>query len=192
MSMARSARYRVSFKRKRVGKTDYQQRVRLLLSGIPRLVVRQGAKNTSAQIISYSPEGDKVLASAHSRELAKYGWKGAGSNISSAYLVGFLCGKHAVQKKHKKAILDLGFQIPVKGGRVFAALKGALDAGLEVPHEQDVLPMEERIRGEHVSKYVELLKDKSKKVFSDYYERKLDPAGLPAHFEKVKKDIAGG
>ncbi len=187
--MARSARYRVSFRRKRIGKTDYRQRVKLLLSRTPRLVVRPGSRGLTAQLISYSLQGDMVLASAHSRELGKYGWKGAGSNIPAAYLVGLLCGKRAMEKKHKKAIFDLGFQAPMKGGRMFTVLKGALDAGLEVPHEEDALPREARIRGEHVSKYAGLLKGDSKKVFSDYFKRKLDPAELPEHFEKVREKI---
>ncbi len=189
MNMAIGARYRVSFRRKRAGKTDYRQRVKLLLSGVPRLVVRGGSKNITAQLVSYSPEGDEVLASAHSRELGKYGWKGAGSNIPASYLVGLLCGKRALEKGQGKAIFDLGFQAPMKGGRIFAALKGAIDAGIEVPHSEDALPREERIRGEHISKYAGLLKDKSKKVFSDYFRRKLDPTELPEHFEKVRKKI---
>lgn len=189
MSMARSARYRVSFRRKRVGKTDYRRRVKLLLSRTPRLVVRLGSRNITAQLISYSLKGDRVLASAHSKELGKYGWKGSGSNIPAAYLVGLLCGKRAMEKKQKKAIFDLGFQAPMKGGRIFTALKGALDAGLEIPHAEDALPGEARIRGEHVSKYAGLLKGESKKVFSEYFKRKLDPAELPKHFEKVRKKI---
>lgn len=187
--MARSARYRVPFRRKREGKTDYRKRVKMLLSNQPRLVVRRGARNVAAQLISYFPAGDRVVASSHSRELAKYGWKGAGSNIAAAYLVGLLCGKRAVKKKQKKAIFDVGFQAPIKGGLIFAVLKGALDAGLEIPHSEDALPKEERVRGEHVSNYAGLLKKESKKVFVDYRKRKLDPAKLPEHFEKVRDKI---
>lgn len=187
--MARSARYRVSFRRKRIGKTDYRRRVKLLLSRTPRLVVRPGSRNITVQLISYSLKGDRVLAAANSRELGKYGWKGSGSNVPAAYLVGLLCGKRAMEKKQKKAIFDLGFTAPMKGGKIFTVLKGALDAGLDVPHAEDALPSEERIRGEHISKYAGLLKDESKKVFSDYFKRKLDPTELPEHFETVRKKI---
>ncbi|MDK2384746.1 MAG: 50S ribosomal protein L18, partial [Candidatus Korarchaeota archaeon] len=38
--MARSARYKVRFRRRREGKTDYKKRLALLKSGLPRMVVR--------------------------------------------------------------------------------------------------------------------------------------------------------
>lgn len=186
--MAESARYRVSFRRRRVGKTDYRRRLRYLLSQLPRLVVRKSLNNILVQLIRYSPQGDEVLVSAHSKELRKYGWRGGKANTSAAYLVGMLCSKRALKKKYKKAILDLGFQAPTKGAKIFAALKGALDAGLDIPHSTDLIPHESRIRGEHIAEYAEILKDKNKK-FSKYIERELDPASLPEHFEEVKDKI---
>lgn len=180
--MARSARYRVPFRRKRTGKTDYRKRIRYLLSGTPRLVVRRSLRNITVQLIKYSPRGDEVLASAHSKELRKYGWLGGNANTCAAYLVGLLCAKKALARKHSKAILDIGFQAPTKGARVFAALKGALDAGLAIPHKEDLIPGEDRIRGEHIAAYAAMDKDKFK-------ERKLDPASLPEHFEEVKSRI---
>jgi large subunit ribosomal protein L18 len=185
--MAYSARYRVPFRRKRIGKTDYRKRIRYLLSKTPRLVVRRSLKNIVVQLIRYSPNGDEVLASAHSKELRKYGWLGATSNTSAAYLVGLLCAKKALAKKHSKAILDIGFQAPTKGAKVFAALKGALDAGLEIPHKEDLIPSDARIRGEHIAAYAKILEDNKK--FSKYVERKLDPVSLPEHFEEVKGRI---
>jgi len=75
-------------------------------------------------------------------------------NTSAAYLTGYLAGKLALQKGIKEAILDIGLQRPVKGSRVFAALKGLLDAGLEIPHGEDIFPSEERIKGLHISEEV--------------------------------------
>ena len=54
---------------------------------------------------------------------------------------------------------------PVKGGRVFACLKGAVDAGLNIPHSDVILPSEGRIKGEHIAKYRDI-KDMSK-LFED-------------------------
>lgn len=187
--MARNARYRVPFRRKRIGKTDYRKRLRFLLSKTPRLAVRKTLKNVRVQLIEHSPAGDNVLASAHSKELRKFGWKGSTSNTSAAYLVGLLCAKKALQKKYSRAILDIGFHAPTKGSKIFAALRGALDGGLEIPHRADLIPEDSRIRGEHVSAYAKLV-DKSKR-FSKYIERSLDPEGLPDHFEEVKKRILG-
>ena len=73
--MATGPRYRVPFRRRREGKTNYRTRRALVLSRVPRLVVRLSLKNAIVQIIESESIGDKVIVSAHSRELAKtYGW----------------------------------------------------------------------------------------------------------------------
>jgi large subunit ribosomal protein L18 len=88
--MAKSANYRVPVRRRREGKTDYQARKAMVVSGRPRLVARPSIKNAQAQIIVAKPIGDMVLAAASSRELVKkYGWKAPTGNIPSAYLTGY-------------------------------------------------------------------------------------------------------
>ncbi len=47
--------------------------------------------------------------------------------------------------------MDIGLQTPQKGAKIFASLKGIVDAGVEIPHSEDILPSEERIRGEHIN-----------------------------------------
>ena len=42
-----------AYRRKREGKTDYRKRLRLLLSGKPRLVIRRSLRDISAQVIEY-------------------------------------------------------------------------------------------------------------------------------------------
>lgn len=191
--MARSARYCVPYRRRRDGKTDYEARRAFIVAGKPRLVVRGSIKNVITQILLAKPRGDEVLVSAHSRELMKsYGWKGSGGNVSAAYLTGFLCGHKAKAKGVEEAIPDIGLRSPSKGARIFAALKGVLDAGIEVPHSEEKLPDEKRIGGEHISKYAESLSPGSEEYqvkFSGYLERKLQPETLPDHFAQVKKDI---
>ena len=136
--MAKSAHYRVQVRRRREGKTDYQARTALVVSGRPRLVARPSIKNTTAQIIIAKPIGDMVLAAASSRELVKkYGWKAATGNIPAAYLTGLLCGLKAKAAGIDAAILDIGMIIPTKGAKVFAILNGVLDAGVEVPHGEE-------------------------------------------------------
>lgn len=72
-------------------------------------------------------------------------------------------------------------------------LKGALDAGLEMPHEEEVLPDEERVSGSHVAEYARELKSNNeeeyKRRFSRYLARGLAPEDLPKHFEEVKNKI---
>ena len=149
--MANDAKFRVAFRRRREGRTDYKRRLGLLKSRKPRLVVRRTLTNVRVQLIGYEPKGDRVLASADGRELAALGLQGtSGKSVPSAYLTGLLAGKRAKDAGIAEAVLDLGRNVPAKGGRIFAALQGVLDAGIEVPHDESVLPAEERVRGAHI------------------------------------------
>ncbi len=141
-------------KRKRLGKTDYRLRFRLASSGKPRLVIRKSLKNILAQIIIYQKGGDCVVASAHSNELKKYGLEQVRRDIPVAYLVGYLVGRKAAQKKIREAILDIGLYRVTKGSLLFAALKGTLDAGITIAHGNNVFPSEDRIKGKHLKNVV--------------------------------------
>ncbi|MEM7816816.1 MAG: 50S ribosomal protein L18, partial [Candidatus Aenigmatarchaeota archaeon] len=116
-------------------------------------VIRKSLDNISVQFIRYNPNGDQTIASAFSTELKKFGWTKTG-NIPAAYLTGLLAGKKAKEKNITEAVLDLGLQASTKGSRIYAALKGVLDAGLSIPHSKEILPSDERIRGEHISKEI--------------------------------------
>ncbi len=148
--MAEGSRYRMPLRRRREGKTDYRERLRLLKSGKVRAVVRPSNNKIRVQFIRYLPEGDQVEATATSDHLKDLGWEGHGNNIPSSYLVGFLAGKRARDYGIEEAVLDIGLDHPEKGGRLFSALKGMVDAGLDIPHDPGVLPSEERVRGEHI------------------------------------------
>lgn len=141
---------RMEFKRRREGKTDYRQRLNLLKSGKTRAVVRMSNNRILVQFIDFAMEGDKVRAAANSNHLEDYGWEGHGDNLPSAYLVGFLSAKRALEKDIDEAVLDIGLNNPEDGGRIFSALNGIVDAGIDVPHDPSVLPDEDRLRGEHI------------------------------------------
>jgi large subunit ribosomal protein L18 len=163
--MAHGARYHTPFRRRREGRTDYKRRLALLKSRQPRVVVRRSNTNVRVQVVGYSPAGDQVLASADGRELEGLGLQGTSAkSLPAAYLTGVLAGKRAKEAGVTGAVLDLGRQVPSKGGRVFAALAGVVQAGLEVPHDEDVLPDEDRLRGEHLegfdSNQVETVKNR--------------------------------
>lgn len=191
--MARGSRYCVPYRRRREGKTNYRKRKALVLSEKPRLVVRVSLKNIVVQIVSAKPKGDEILVSAHSRELLKkFGWKAPRGNVPSAYLTGLLCGLKAGAKGISEAVLDIGLHSPTKGARVFAALKGVLDAGLSVPHGEENLPDGNRIEGMHIAQYAKMLSTNTEKymvMFSKYLENKLPPEQLPEHFTEVKKAV---
>lgn len=190
--MAKGSNYCVPFRRRREGKTDYRKRKALIISGKPRLVVRPSLRNVTAQIIVAEPEGDKVLVSAHSRELEDFGWKAPRGNIPAAYLTGLLCGLKAKSNSVEEAILDIGLHSPSKGARVFAALKGVLDAKVEVPHSEEKLPDDKRISGEHVAEYAKIVASNMKDYqsrFSQYLKNEVQPENIAKHFAQVKASI---
>jgi len=193
--MSLGPNYRVPYRRRGEGKTDYKTRRALVLSKIPRFIARGSLKYITVQIAEAQPNGDRVIISANSRELIKtYGWKGSCSNLPSAYLTGFLCGLRATGKGLKKAILDLGLFSPTKGSRIFAALKGAMDAGVEIPCEKEKLPNESRASGQHIAEYAKQLstvnQTKYQRQFSKYIKENLQPEQLPTHFSETKERIA--
>jgi len=144
----------MQFKRRRLGKTDYQRRLKLLSSDKPRLVVRRSLNYITVQIVKSDKKGDNILAGITSKQLKKYNWKFACDNLPAAYLTGLLIGKLS-EKKIKEAILDSGLYQSTKGNRIYAVVKGAKDAGLNISVSEDVLPNEDRIKGKHISDDVE-------------------------------------
>jgi large subunit ribosomal protein L18 len=114
-------------------------------------------------------EGDTVIASASSIELRKLGWNGSTANLPTAYLTGLLAGKRAMEQKIDTAVLDIGLSSPVKGSKIFASLRGMLDAGISIPHGEKIFPSEERISGKHISESIPAEFDKIKnKILSDF------------------------
>ena len=181
--------YTVQYRRKREGKTNYRKRMELLKSGKPRLVVRLFLKNIIAQIIEFDKRGDRTIASATGYELEKLGWHFPKGNVPAAYLTGLLVGRKGLKKGIKEAVLDIDGKTPLKGTRMFACLKGAIDGGLAVPHSEDVFPSEERLMGEHIKKYFELGKWNSKSQFAEMKKKGVDISKITDVFEEVKKKI---
>jgi len=185
----------IPFRRKRKGLTDYKKRIRMLMSSKPRLVVRKGSKKIVAQIVEYGEKGDVIRAAATSIELKKKGWNYNPGNIASAYLTGLTIGKKAMKNGVKEAILDIGLYTPKKGSKIFAVLKGAVDAGLTIPHSEDKLPDEKRIRGEHIAEHASKIKNDEKtyqKRFSGYSKSNTDPSKITSKFDEVKNTILKG
>ena len=190
--MAKSGNYVVKLRRRREGKTDYQSRKALVISGKPRLVARIANRNVTVQILVAKPKGDEVLAAANSRELLKsYGWKTATANVPAAYLTGYLCGLKAKAKGIKEAILDIGLVAPTKGAKVFAALSGVVDGGVAVPHSEEKI-VKERMKGEHIAKYAKSLGVGSEEYsakFTKYTAQGVAPEKITDQFTKVKAQI---
>jgi len=157
--------------------------LRLLKSGKPRLVARTSNAHVRAQLISPGPQGDETHASAHSGDLAEFGWDAPTSNLPAAYLTGLLAGTRAVEAGIEEAVLDLGLHTATPGNKVFAVQEGAIDAGLEIPHNDSVLADWSRTRGEHIAEYAESLDE-------PLYSGDFDATDLPEHFDTVREEIS--
>lgn len=167
--MARTSTYILKLKRRREGKTDYRKRLKLLKTSLPRAVIRKTQTNIIVQFIKYEPSGDKVIASAVASELKKLGWSTHTDTVPAAYLTGLLAGKKALKKDVTGAVLDIGLNTSTKGARVFAGLKGILDAGVNVPHDKAVLPSEDRLKGMHINKELEkAIEDIKKRIVEEF------------------------
>ena len=141
--------YSKILRRLREEKTNYKKRATMLVGKHDFITVTVSNENTQVQILKPEITGDKVIASAHSRYLLNKGWKGSRKSIPAAYLTGYLAGKKAIGSGAKDAILYTGTRKYTQ--RMAAALKGVIDAGLEVPANSETFPPEERINGEHLT-----------------------------------------
>lgn len=155
------------------GKTDYRARKRLVVqeknkyqSHRFRFVVRFTNTTVITQVIYAEIDGDKVLSSAYSSELPRYGLKVGLKNYAAAYATGLLLARRTLQKlgmdseysgnttvdgnvyqpeeleerRPFKALLDVGTRATTTGARLFGALKGASDGGFFVPHNEKRFP----------------------------------------------------
>lgn len=173
------SRFQVKQRRRREGKTCYNKRRKLLRQDASRygvqkarLVVRITNTKVVCQIFRATTMGDKMLAQAHSTELKAYGINSGLTNYTACYLTGLLCGKRvmALFGDNFKCILDIGLRRATKGARVFGALKGCVDANVEIPHDSEKLfGSEEECRDRIFSvasiEYMQKMKQEDKEKF---------------------------
>jgi large subunit ribosomal protein L5e len=211
-------RFQTKLERRRNCKTDYYARKRLVTqdknkynSPRYRLVVRVTNRDVICQIVYSKIIGDVVLAAAYAHELPLFGASVGLTNYAACYATGLLVARRVLTKlkldKHYtglaaptgenvprafKALMDVGLARTTTGARIFAALKGAVDGGLNVPHstsrfagykkdkgELDTEVNRKRIFGVHVAEYQKtLLKDDAEaynKLFSRYKAKGITP-----------------
>lgn len=166
--MGETSNYKKPLNRRKDQKTDYEQRLQLIKSDKPRVVIRTSNNHTRVHISEYSPEGDENSAQTISKDLEEYGWEHHTGNLPAAYLTGFLAGKRA---DTDEAVLDIGLRKDAREGRIFAAVQGLRDAGVDVPVGEEALPEESRMRGEHIEE--------------------MTGKEVPANLEEVKESIEG-
>ncbi|KAI7755212.1 hypothetical protein M8C21_025659 [Ambrosia artemisiifolia] len=197
-----------------------------------RYVVRFSNKDITAQIISATIAGDIILASAYAHELPHYGLKVGLTNYAAAYCTGLLLARRVLKKLEMdeeyqgnveatgedysvepaesrrpfRALLDVGLIRTTTGNRVFGALKGALDGGLDIPHSEkrfagfdkdgkslDADVHRKYIYGGHVATYMNtLIEDEPEKYqthFSDYIKAGVEPDNIEELYKKVHAAI---
>jgi large subunit ribosomal protein L18 len=147
-----------------------------------------------AQLVEFTPKGDKVLVGADSSALRKYGWNYSCKNLPAAYLTGFLFGKKVAEKKYKgEMVFDTGFKSPLHKGKYYAFLKGALDAGLNVPHSgKELFPDDKKLQGAHIADYAAKMKKdahSNKMQFTQYLKSNAAPENMGSVFTQVKQKL---
>jgi len=132
-----------------------------------RLVVRFTNKRVICSINYSTIKGDMTVAAADSSELKNFGVSCGLTNYASAYATGLLLARRLLKDKKIdstfkgvaaadgklynvadedserrpfKAYLDVGLVRTTTGNRVFGAMKGACDGGLNIPHNEQRFP----------------------------------------------------
>jgi len=190
-----------------------------------RLVVRLTNRDVVCQIAYAKLTGDSILAAAYSHELPRYGLPVGLTNYAACYATGLLLGRRLLKKLNLdthyegketadgelftveesadgprpfRALLDVGLARTSTGARIFAALKGALDAGVNVPHSEsrfrgyDNVKKEynvEEARGyifaQHIADYMNELKDEDEAHYNTHFARYVKHGISPDDFEEL-------
>lgn len=141
-------------KRRKENKTDYGKRLALLKSEKPRVVFRKTNRYIIAQYVTSKETKDKIEIGISSAQLLKHGWPkefgGSLKSLPASYLVGLLIGKKIIKEKKETPIVDFGMIRSIHKSKAFAFLKGLVDAGVKIKHEEKTFPKEDRISGKHL------------------------------------------
>eukprot|EP01003_Olkasia_polycarbonata_P003938 NODE_281_length_1051_cov_654.118762_g239_i0.p1 GENE.NODE_281_length_1051_cov_654.118762_g239_i0~~NODE_281_length_1051_cov_654.118762_g239_i0.p1 ORF type:complete len:294 (+),score=89.04 NODE_281_length_1051_cov_654.118762_g239_i0:77-958(+) len=197
-----------------------------------RFIDRMTNKDVICQVAYSEILGDRVMAAAYSHELSGFGAKVGLTNHAACYATGLLCARRILTKvgladKYEgctdvsgadfnveeiegprpfKALLDVGLARTSTGARVFGALKGALDGGINIPHSvrrfpgfdkgKDELDNEkhrQRIYGLHVAQYQKVLQkddpEKYNTTFARYVKEGVAPDKLESMWKSVHSNI---
>ena len=198
-----------------------------------RFVVRITNRDVICQLVRAKIAGDEVICAAYAHELTRYGMPIGHANYASCYATGLLLARRWLKKinldtKYEgqkesvgedyqvealedgprpfKALLDVGLRRTTTGSRVFAALKGAADGGLNIPHSEtrfvgydeegdklDAEVLRKHIFGGHVADWMKTLKtdnpESYKRQFSLYIKNGINPEDLEKKWAAVHTAI---
>jgi len=198
-----------------------------------RMIVRSSNTDICCQIAYARLEGDIVICAAYSHELPRYGVKVGLTNYAASYCTGLLLARRILQKFNLdtvyegnseingemynvednddgpgafRACLDVGLARTSTGAKVFAALKGAVDGGLDIPHSEKRFPGYDNeakslnadvhrahIFGQHVADYMNHLAEEDeeafKRQFSRYIKLGVSADGIETMYTNAHKSI---
>uniref|UniRef100_A0A7S3A0Z5 Large ribosomal subunit protein uL18 C-terminal eukaryotes domain-containing protein n=3 Tax=Rhodosorus marinus TaxID=101924 RepID=A0A7S3A0Z5_9RHOD len=196
-----------------------------------RLVVRMTNRDIITQIVAARMNGDEIITAAYAHELPKYGITVGLTNYSAAYATGLLLARRTLtkmgladmyvgkeeadgemyeveadgDKRPFRVLLDVGLQSTTTGAKIFGAMKGCVDGGLDVPHNEKRFPaytkdegfladeLRKRIIGEHVADYMRELieedQDRYKQQFSKYIAAGIGPDEIEDMYLEAHKKI---
>merc|ERR1712007_37677 len=178
-----------------------------------RMIVRFSNKDITCQIAYARLEGDRVVAAAYSHELPKYGVKVGLTNYAAAYCTGLLLARRLLKQLNLdgayegnkdingevfcvednddgpgafRACLDVGLARTTTGAKIFGAMKGAADGGIDIPHSEKRSPGYDKeageysaevhrnhIFGQHVAQYMRELLDKDEDAYKKQFSQSI-------------------
>lgn len=192
-----------------------------------RLIVRFTNKDIICQIAYARIDGDKIVCAAYAHELPKYGVKVGLTNYAAAYCTGLLLARRLLKKFNLDSIyagveevtgeqyqvesvdgspgafrcyLDVGLARTTTGARIFGAMKGAVDGGLDIPHGVKRFPgydgeskefhadvHRKHIFGQHVADYMRLLQQDDDEAYKKQFARFIKLGITPDSVEEMYK-----
>ena len=218
------SRFQTPFRRRRECKTDYVQRSSLIQQDKTkygakkyRLVARITNTKVIAQIIYAELDHDVTIAQANSSELPRYGVELGLSNYAAAYCCGLLVARRLLKKlgldekfQHEikeeeedddarrpfRVLLDVGLRRTTTGAKVFAVMKGAVDGGLRIPHEDKRFAGHSEkkdrtmyyILGGHVADYMRKLEKENKEAYQRQFSRYIKKGIKADQIEGIYKN----
>jgi len=197
-----------------------------------RMIVRFTNKDIICQIAYARIEGDVIVCAAYSHELPRYGVKVGLTNYAAAYCTGLLLARRLLKKFSLdsiykgleeangeeynvedvdgqpgafRAYLDVGLARTTTGARVFGAMKGAVDGGIDIPHSNKRFPgydaeskelnadvHRSHIYGQHVADYMRKLLEEDEEAYKKQFSQYIKLGITPDNMEDIYKNAHSG
>jgi len=198
-----------------------------------RLIVRTTNRDVICQVAYSRMAGDIVIAAAYSHELPKYGVRVGLKNYAAHYCTGLLLARRLLNKMGLaklyvgqtevdgdeynvepsdegpgpfRCFLDTGLTRTTTGNKVFGALKGAVDGGMDIPHSTKRFPGYDTdgekfdaethckyIFGGNVGEYMNKLREDDEEAyarqFSQYIKHDVNSENMEEIYERAHEAI---